>query len=42
VPGRSLNDMLLDGSIDVVLSAHPPESFKTGDPRVSRLLADYV
>lgn len=42
VPGRSLNDMLLDGSIDAVLSAHPPESFKTGDPRVARLIADHV
>lgn len=42
VPDRSLNDMLLDGSIDAVLSAHPPESFKTGDQRVTRLLADHV
>jgi 4,5-dihydroxyphthalate decarboxylase len=42
VPGRSLNEMLLDGSLDAVLSAHPPESFKNGDPRVSRLLADPV
>jgi 4,5-dihydroxyphthalate decarboxylase len=40
VPARSLNEMLLDGSVDAVISAHPPESFKTGDPRVSRLLAD--
>jgi 4,5-dihydroxyphthalate decarboxylase len=37
---RSLNDMLLDGSLDAVLSAHPPESFLRGDPRVARLLAD--
>jgi 4,5-dihydroxyphthalate decarboxylase len=42
VPGRSLNEMLLDGSLDAVLSAHPPQSFKDGDPRVSRLLADPV
>lgn len=42
VPDRSLNEMLLDGSIDAVLSAHPPESFKAGDPRVARLLADHV
>jgi len=40
VPSRSLNDMLLDGSLDAVLSAHPPASFIGGDPRVSRLLAD--
>jgi 4,5-dihydroxyphthalate decarboxylase len=41
VPDRSLNEMLLDGSIDAVLSAHPPDSFKAGDPRVARLLADH-
>lgn len=40
VAERSLNDMLLDGGLDAVLSAHPPESFKRGDPRVVRLLAD--
>ena len=38
--GRSLNEMLLDGSIDAVLSAHPPDAFKRGDPRVVRLLTD--
>jgi len=42
VPSRSLNEMLLDGSLDAVLSAHPPSSFLTGDPRVSRLIADPV
>jgi 4,5-dihydroxyphthalate decarboxylase len=42
VPDRSLNEMLLDGSLDAVLSAHPPQSFAGGDPRVSRLLADPV
>jgi 4,5-dihydroxyphthalate decarboxylase len=40
VPDRSLNDMLLAGDLDAVLSAHPPEAFKSGDPRVSRLFAD--
>ncbi|MFB9832596.1 hypothetical protein [Actinoallomurus acaciae] len=40
VPGRSLNDMLLAGDIDAVLSAHPPEAFKSGDPRVRRLFPD--
>jgi len=40
VPDRTLNEMLLDGSLDAVLSAHPPSSFIDGDPRVSRLLAD--
>lgn len=42
VPSRSLNEMLLDGSLDAVLSAHPPSSFLAGDPRVSRLVADPV
>ena len=42
VPGRSLNEMLLDGGIDAVLSARPPDSFTAGDPRVSRLLAGHV
>jgi 4,5-dihydroxyphthalate decarboxylase len=40
VPERSLDEMLVDGSIDAVLSAHPPASFKRADPRVSRLIAD--
>jgi 4,5-dihydroxyphthalate decarboxylase len=40
VPDRSLNDMLLAGDLDAVLSAHPPEAFKSGDPRVSRLFPD--
>ena len=42
VPGRSLNEMLLDGSLDAALTAHPPASFLGGDPRVSRLIADPV
>jgi 4,5-dihydroxyphthalate decarboxylase len=42
VPDRSLGDMLLDGDLDAVLSAHPPASFLAGDPRVSRLVADPV
>jgi 4,5-dihydroxyphthalate decarboxylase len=40
VPDRSLNDMLLSGDIDAVLSAHPPEAFESGDPRVARLFAE--
>jgi 4,5-dihydroxyphthalate decarboxylase len=42
VPDRSLNDMLLSGDIDAVLSAHPPEAFTSGDPRVARLLSEPV
>jgi 4,5-dihydroxyphthalate decarboxylase len=41
VGDRSLNDMLLDGSVDAVLSARPPQSFTSGDPRVARLVADH-
>lgn len=40
VPDRSLNDMLLSGDVDAVLSAHPPEAFERGDPRVTRLFAE--
>jgi 4,5-dihydroxyphthalate decarboxylase len=40
VSDRCLNDMLLDGSIDAVLSARPPRSFSLGDLRIARLIAD--
>jgi 4,5-dihydroxyphthalate decarboxylase len=40
VGDRCLNDMLLDGSIDAVLSARPPHSFSLGDLRIARLIAD--
>lgn len=40
-PDNSLNDMLLSGEIDVVMSAHAPLSFEQGDPRVRRILPDY-
>ena len=33
--------MLLTGGIDAMASAHPPESFEHGDPRVRRLFEDY-
>lgn len=42
VPDRSLNDMLLAGDIDAVLSAHPPQAYESGDPRVARLFADPI
>ena len=41
VGDASLNDMLLDGRIDVALSARPPRAFTAGDARVRRLFADY-
>lgn len=40
-PENSLNRMLLDGEIDAVLSAHPPEAYKSGDPKVMRMFEDY-
>jgi 4,5-dihydroxyphthalate decarboxylase len=39
-PDKTLDGMLLSGEIDVVMSAHPPQSFKNGDPRVQRLFPD--
>lgn len=40
-PGRSLNAMLLEGEIDVILSARQPAAFSAGDSRVTRLFPDY-
>jgi len=37
-PGRSLNDMLLAGDLDAVLSARPPRAFGKG---IRRLFPDY-
>lgn len=41
VPTKSLEEMLLDGDIDAMLSAHAPDGFVAGDPRIVRLLPDY-
>ena len=41
VADASLNDMLLDGRIDVALTARPPRAFASGDARVRRLFPDY-
>lgn len=41
MPDRNLNDMLLAGEIDAVITAHPLPAFMTGDGRVERLVADY-
>jgi 4,5-dihydroxyphthalate decarboxylase len=40
-PDKSLNDMLLSGELDAIMTAHPPPAFKNRDPRVTRLFADY-
>ncbi|MES2759125.1 MAG: 4,5-dihydroxyphthalate decarboxylase [Pseudomonadota bacterium] len=40
VPGRSLNDMLLAGDIDMLMSARPPKAFADGSGQVKRMFAD--
>jgi len=40
-PDRSLNDMLLKGDIDAMLSAHAPEAFEHGNPEIVRLYPNY-
>lgn len=39
VPDRSLSEMLRDGTIDCMISAHPPRAFETGE--IARLIPDY-
>ena len=41
VADASLDQMLLDGRIDVALSARPPRAFAAGDARVRRLFPDF-
>jgi 4,5-dihydroxyphthalate decarboxylase len=38
---KSLTQMLLDGEIDCIMSAHAPELFEHGDKRIRRLFEDY-
>lgn len=42
VADRTLDDMLLSGEIDAVLSAHPPRCAERSDPRVQRLFEDFM
>lgn len=37
---RTLNEMLLSGDLDAIISAHPPDAFKQGDKRVRSLFGD--
>jgi 4,5-dihydroxyphthalate decarboxylase len=39
-PDRSLNDMLLAGEIDMIMSARPPKAFADGSGKVIRLFAN--
>ena len=41
VGDRSLNEMLLTGDLDAVLSARPPDAFTAGDPRITRFFEDF-
>ncbi|MGA7326077.1 MAG: ABC transporter substrate-binding protein [Rhodomicrobium sp.] len=41
-PDRSLSQMLVEGEIDAVLSAHAPDCFESGHPNVTRLFEDYM
>ena len=41
VADKSLEEMLLSGEIDAIMSAHPPEIFEHGGPEIVRLVGDY-
>jgi 4,5-dihydroxyphthalate decarboxylase len=40
-PESTLNDMLLEGEIDALIAAHPPDEFKRGGGRIVRLFSDH-
>ena len=42
LPDRTLDDMLLGGEIDAIISARPPFSFERRHPDVRRLVEDFV
>ncbi len=41
VDERSLTEMLFDKDLEAMFSAHPPDAFVAGDPRMVRLIPDY-
>jgi 4,5-dihydroxyphthalate decarboxylase len=41
LPDKTLDAMLLAGELDAILTAHPPDAFEHGDPRIVRLFEDY-
>jgi len=41
-PAKTLNDMLIAGEVDAVMSAHPPKAFEAGDGRIRRLIEDFL
>jgi len=42
VPDKTLDDMLVSGDIDAILSSIPPKSFMAESPRVVRLVPNHV
>jgi 4,5-dihydroxyphthalate decarboxylase len=40
-PEKTLNDMLIAGELDAVISAHPPHAFSDRSGRIVRLFSDY-
>lgn len=42
VPDKTLNEMLLAGELDAIITAHPPESAKQRHPDVTRLFPDIL
>jgi 4,5-dihydroxyphthalate decarboxylase len=41
-PDKSLNEMLLSGEIDAMLTAHAPPAFDQGHPNIGRLFEDFL
>ena len=39
-PGRTLQEMLLEGELDAILAPHPPAAFEADDGRIRRLVED--
>ena len=42
IADRSLMEMLLAGDLDAVICAHPPDLFQARDPRIRRLIEDFM
>jgi 4,5-dihydroxyphthalate decarboxylase len=40
--GQTLQSLLIDGQIDALLAPNPPRAFLDGDPRVVRVIPDFV
>ncbi|MEA2985401.1 MAG: 4,5-dihydroxyphthalate decarboxylase [Alphaproteobacteria bacterium] len=41
-PDKSLNEMLISGEVDAILSAHAPSSFDEGHPNIGRMFEDFL